>query len=41
MIYKAIKDIKKGEEITVNYNWNPNSKKPVDEFLVDFNEHQK
>lgn len=38
-IVKAIKNIKKDEEITVNYNYCPNSRKPVDPDLTDFNRH--
>lgn len=38
LVYKAIKAIASGEEITVNYNWDPNSKTPLDSFLTDFTE---
>lgn len=34
MIYKALKPIKKGEEITVNYNGEPDDKTPIDWFEV-------
>lgn len=34
MIYKAIKPIKKGEEITVNYNGEPDDDTPIDWFEV-------
>lgn len=30
MVYRAIKPIKKGEEITVNYNGEPDDKTPMD-----------
>jgi len=30
MVYRAIKSIKKGEEITVNYNGEPDDKTPLD-----------
>ena len=32
MVYRAIKDIKKGEEITINYNGEPDDDTPVDWF---------
>lgn len=32
MVYKAIKPIKKGEEITVNYNGEPDDQTPIDWF---------
>lgn len=41
LVYKAIKPIKKGEELMVNYNWDPDNKDPVDDFLMDFNAHMK
>jgi SET domain-containing protein len=34
MVYKAIKPIKKGEEITVNYNGEPDDDTPIDWFEV-------
>ncbi len=34
MVYKAIKDIKKGEEITVNYNGEPDDTTPIEWFDV-------
>lgn len=34
MIYRAIKDIKKDEEITVNYNGEPDEQTPIDWFEV-------
>ena len=34
MVYRAIKPIKKGEEITVNYNGEPGDTKPIDWFDV-------
>ena len=35
MVYRAIKPIKKGEEITVNYNGEPDDATPVDWFDVE------
>jgi uncharacterized protein len=35
MVYRAIKQIKKGEEITVNYNGEPDDVTPVDWFEVE------
>lgn len=32
MVYRALRTIKKGEEITVNYNGEPDDKTPVDWF---------
>lgn len=34
MVYKAIKPIKKGQEITVNYQGHPHSRKPINWFKV-------
>lgn len=34
MVFRAIKNIKKGEEITVNYNGEPDEKTPIDWFEV-------
>jgi SET domain-containing protein len=34
MVYRAIKPIKKGEEITVNYNSEPDDQTPIDWFEV-------
>lgn len=34
MVYRAIRSIKKGEEITVNYNSEPDDKTPIDWFEV-------
>ena len=34
MVYRAIKNIKKGEEITVNYNGEPDDETPIDWFEV-------
>lgn len=34
MVYRAIKPIKKGEEILVNYNGEPDDKTPIDWFSV-------
>lgn len=34
MVYRAIRDIKKGEEITVNYNGEPDDMTPIDWFEV-------
>lgn len=33
MIYKALKKINKGEEITINYNGDPSDLRPVDDFI--------
>ncbi|MGA2910515.1 MAG: SET domain-containing protein [Candidatus Microgenomates bacterium] len=35
MVYRAIKPIKKGEEITVNYNGEPDEQTPIDWFEVE------
>jgi SET domain-containing protein len=35
MVYRAIKDIKKGEEITINYNSEPDDMTPIDWFEVE------
>jgi uncharacterized protein len=40
LVYKSIKDINKGEEITVNYNFDPSSKAKLGEELLDFNKHK-
>jgi uncharacterized protein len=37
LTYRAIKDIKKGEEILVNYNWDPASQTPLEGHLIDYN----
>lgn len=34
MVYRAIKNIKRGEEITVNYNGEPDEQTPIDWFEV-------
>lgn len=34
MVYRAIKPIKKGEEITVNYNGEPDDLTPIDWFTI-------
>lgn len=34
MVYRAIRPIKRGEEITVNYNGEPDDKTPIDWFDV-------
>ena len=34
MVFRAVKPIKKGEEITVNYNGEPDDKTPIDWFEV-------
>lgn len=39
LVYKAIRDIQAGEELTINYNWDPDNKDPVDPEHVDFNEN--
>lgn len=36
MIYKAISNIKKGEELTINYNGSPTSKKKLHKDHLDF-----
>jgi hypothetical protein len=35
MVFRAIKNIKKGEEITVNYNSEPDDNTPIDWFEVN------
>ena len=35
MVYRAVKPIKKGEEIAVNYNGEPDDKTPIDWFEVN------
>jgi uncharacterized protein len=35
MVYRAISPIKKGEEITVNYNGEPDEQTPIDWFEVE------
>lgn len=35
MVYRAVKPIKKGEEITVNYNGEPDDQTPIDWFEVE------
>ena len=35
MTYRAIKDIKKGDEILVNYNGEPDDITPIDWFEVE------
>ena len=35
MVYRAIKPIKKGEEILVNYNGEPDDATPIDWFDVE------
>ena len=34
MVYKAIRDIKKGEEITINYNGEPDDDTPIEWFDI-------
>ena len=41
IVYRALKDIKDGEEIVVNYNFVPDDKNAVPPELVDFNSHYK
>lgn len=36
MNYFAVKDIKKGEELLINYNGEPDDKTPIDTYLVDY-----
>jgi uncharacterized protein len=35
MVYRALRPIKKGEEITVNYNGEPDDQTPIDWFEVE------
>ncbi len=35
MVYRAIKDIAEGEEVTINYNWDPANTDPLDSILLD------
>lgn len=35
MVYRAVRPIKKGEEITVNYNGEPDDQTPIDWFEVE------
>ena len=35
MIYRALENIKKGDEITVNYNGEPDDPTPIDWFDVE------
>src|SRR5258708_1908342 len=35
MVYRAVKDIKKGEEVTINYNGEVDDKKEIDWFDVE------
>lgn len=39
LVFKAFKNIKKNEEITVNYNYYPNNQDKLETFLLDFNDH--
>lgn len=39
LLYKAIKNISPGEEITVNYNWIPTDSTPLPPELLDLNNH--
>ncbi len=39
LIFKALRPIHPGEEITVNYNYVPDSKDPVNPELIDYNSH--
>ena len=39
LLFKTIKAIKKGEEITVNYNCDPENKEALPEMLLDNNKH--
>jgi uncharacterized protein len=40
MVIIALGEIKPGEEITVNYNYEPDSLDPLEPKLVDFNKHK-
>ncbi len=35
MTYTAINDVEEGDELTINYNWEPDNTDPLDEILVD------
>lgn len=35
MVFSAIQDIGKDEEVTINYNWDPTNTDSLDEFLLD------
>ena len=39
LVFKAFKNISKGVEIMVNYNYYPNNQDKLETFLLDFNEH--
>ncbi len=41
LVYRALTDIKSGDEILVNYNFFPNDKKELSPELTDFNKHYK
>lgn len=41
LIFKALRDIKKGEEIFVNYNGDPNDCEPLEAHMIDGNVHLK
>lgn len=39
LVFRAIRNIQKGDEIMINYNWDPDNKDPIEEHLIDFNAH--
>jgi len=41
MVYRAIKPIKKGQEITINYNGEPDDMTPVDWLTWDEADYSK
>jgi len=41
MVFRAIKDIKQGEEIFISYKFDPNSKKPFFKLYTDYDAHRK
>lgn len=41
LVFRSIMEIKQGEEITINYNFEPSSKDPLEPELIDHNKHQQ
>jgi uncharacterized protein len=39
IVFRAIKNIKKGEEVFVNYNWDPKDGTPIESHLIDYNKN--